>query len=235
MTQNVIRSATNVAQEERNKLDRRIQAQLLATVQDEERIVSERAEHQRLEAAAEQRTRAVDLFQRNKETIAAMMIQFDTLISEGVYNVLVNGGMAIFPWRQLRSSRRSCWPRRPMRFSEVARCPTAITTRRPFAGRVRLQFHGFHGARNCSSASWSQYRFLLTMQDVRAPHPLPRHPDDRVSRRRLVAAPCPRSGSSGTARPSICSTAIPRPSRSSRSSTSRSRCRSPTRPRSTTS
>ena len=88
LTQNVVRSATNVAEDDRNKLDRRIQAQLLATVQAEERIVAERAEHQRVEAAAEQRIRAIDFFQRNKETIAAMMIQFDTLITEGTYNVL---------------------------------------------------------------------------------------------------------------------------------------------------
>ena len=66
---------------------------MISTVQAEERIVAERAERQRLESAAEQRTRAIDLFQRNKQTIDAMMIQFDTLMSEGVYNVLYNGGM----------------------------------------------------------------------------------------------------------------------------------------------
>ena len=66
---------------------------MLSTALDEQRIVGERAEHQRIEAAGEQRTRALDMFQRNKQTIAAMMVQFDTLISEGVYNVLYNGGM----------------------------------------------------------------------------------------------------------------------------------------------
>ena len=69
------------------------QSQLMVTVQAEERVVAERAERLRLEAAAEQRTRAIDLFQRNKQTIEAMMIQFDTLISEGVYNMLYTGGM----------------------------------------------------------------------------------------------------------------------------------------------
>ncbi len=39
---------------------------MISTVQAEERIVSERAEHLRLEAAAEQRTRAIDVFQHNK-------------------------------------------------------------------------------------------------------------------------------------------------------------------------
>ena len=66
---------------------------MISTVQAEERVVQERAERQRLDASAEQRIRTIDLFQRNKETIAAMMIQFDTLISEGVYNLLYTGGM----------------------------------------------------------------------------------------------------------------------------------------------
>ena len=92
LTQNVVRSATDVPEADRAKLDRRIQAQLLATVQAEERVVSDRAERVRLDSAAEQRTRAVDLFQRDKQTIEAMMIQFDLLIREGVYNVLYNGG-----------------------------------------------------------------------------------------------------------------------------------------------
>ena len=92
LIQNVIRSATDVSDEDRTKLDRRVQAQLLSTTQAEERIVAERAERQRLDAAAEQRTRTIDQFQRRKETIAAMMVQFDTLMSEGVYNVLYNGG-----------------------------------------------------------------------------------------------------------------------------------------------
>ena len=93
ITLNVVRSATSVPEADRLKLERRIQAQLVSTVQAEERIVGERAEHLRLESAAEQRTRAVDVFQRNKETIGSMMVQFDTLMSEGVYNVLYNGGM----------------------------------------------------------------------------------------------------------------------------------------------
>src|SRR5262249_53513634 len=81
LTQNAIRSAPNVPHGDRLKLDRRVQAQLISTVQAEERIVGERAERLRLEAAAEQRTRALDVFQRNKHTIAAMMVQFDSLMS----------------------------------------------------------------------------------------------------------------------------------------------------------
>src|SRR2546429_103998 len=48
LAQNVVRSATNVPENARRALDQRIQAQILNTVRDEERIVSERAERQRL-------------------------------------------------------------------------------------------------------------------------------------------------------------------------------------------
>ena len=66
LTLNVVRSATDVSEDVRAKLERRIQAQLMATVQAEERIVGERAERTRLDSAAEQRTRTIDLFQRDK-------------------------------------------------------------------------------------------------------------------------------------------------------------------------
>ena len=70
------------------------------------------------------------------------------------------------------------------------------------------------------------------MQDVaRAAVPFPDNHDHRVSRRRPVAGPLRAADHAGTARPSTCSTATPRPSRSSPSSMSRSRCRSPTRRR----
>ncbi len=166
MTQNVIRSATNVAEEERKKLDRRIQTQLLATYQSEERIVSERAEHQRLEAAAEQRTRAVDLFQRNKETIAAMMIQFDTLISEGTYNVLYSGGYGdisvatapFFEAQQLAQKANALQRGGPLPYSD--------NDPAPFAGRFVSNSMGFMG-QELQFRALIQYRFLLTMQDVR--------------------------------------------------------------------
>ncbi|HKI17823.1 MAG TPA: hypothetical protein VKA15_08075, partial [Isosphaeraceae bacterium] len=166
LTQNVIRSATNVAEDERNKLDRRIQAQLLATYQAEERITSEQAERQRLEAAAEQRVRAVDAFQRNKETIAAMMIQFDTLISEGVYNVLFNGGfgsiaVATAPFyeaQQLAQKANALQRGGPLPYSD--------NDPAPFAGRFISNAMGFMG-QEVQFRSLEQYRFLLTMQDVR--------------------------------------------------------------------
>ena len=56
LAQNYVRSATNVPESVRSALDKRIQAQMLSTVRDEERIVAERAEQQRLMAASAQRS-----------------------------------------------------------------------------------------------------------------------------------------------------------------------------------
>jgi hypothetical protein len=173
LTQNVVRSTTNVPDEVRANLDRRIQAQLLATYQAEERIVNDRAERQRLEAAAEQRIRAVDLFQRNKETIHAMMIQFDTLIAEGVYNVLYNGGygdiaQATAPFyaaRLLAQQANALQRGGPLPYSD--------NDPAPYAGRFVANAMGFY-AQALQFQALEQYRFLLTMQDVtRASIPFP--------------------------------------------------------------
>ncbi len=60
LVQTVIRSADQVDEATRTTLDRQVQAQYLTTVRAEERIVSERAERLRREAAAEQQLRTVD-------------------------------------------------------------------------------------------------------------------------------------------------------------------------------
>ena len=56
------------------------------------------------------------------------MIQFDTLISEGVYNLLYTGGMGNIPSRPRPSPKPGCWPSKPTPCSAAARFPTATTT-----------------------------------------------------------------------------------------------------------
>src|SRR5262249_19899648 len=92
VAQNAVRSASDVPEIDRTRLDRRIQAQLISTAQAPERIDAELLEQRHVEAAREQRTRAIDALQRDKQTIFSMMVQFDKLMSDGVYNVLYNGG-----------------------------------------------------------------------------------------------------------------------------------------------
>ena len=184
---------------------------MMATVQAEERIVQERAERQRLEAAAEQRTRTIDLFQRNKQTIQAMMIQFDTLIAEGVYNLLYTGGMGNIASRRLRSPKPGCWPSRPMPCNAAARFPIA-TTIPPRGRQVRTPTRWAFTLSPIAFRDLTRYRYLLTMQDVqRAAVPFPDNHDDRISRRRVVAEHLREADRSAGARPSTCSSATPRP------------------------
>ncbi len=168
-----MRSATNVAEADRTKLDRRIQAQLLATVQAEERIVPERAERTRLEAAAEQRTRTIDLFQRNKQTIEAMMIQFDTLVSEGVYNVLYTGGMGNITVTTAPFQTARLLAQKAYALQRGGPLPYSDNDPAPGAGKFVAYTMGFL-SQELQFRDLERYRYLLTLQDVsRAAIPFP--------------------------------------------------------------
>jgi tetratricopeptide (TPR) repeat protein len=173
LTLNVVRSATNVPEADRLRLDRRIQSQLISTVQAEERIVGERAERLRLEAAAEQRTRAIDVFQRNKETIGTMIVQFDTLMSEGVSNVLFNGGTgdinrATEPFFQARLLAQKAYA-----LQRGAPLPYSDNDPAPAAGEAVGNSMRFLGS-ELQFRKLKFYRYLLTMSDVtRASVPFP--------------------------------------------------------------
>jgi hypothetical protein len=83
LAQRTVRSALESDQEARDALDRRIQAAIMATVKDEERIVLERTERLRLEAVRGQQVRALEAGQRQQDTVAALMTQFDSLMTQG--------------------------------------------------------------------------------------------------------------------------------------------------------
>ena len=158
---------------DRAALDRRIQAQMISTVQAEERIVAERAEHQRLEAAGEQRARAIDIFQRNKETIGAMMVQFDTLMSEGVYNVLFIGGLgdikaAAQPFYEARLLAQKAYA-----LQRGGPLPYSDNDPAPAAGEFVSNAMNFY-TQELMFVRLKNYRYLVTMQDVtRASVPFP--------------------------------------------------------------
>jgi hypothetical protein len=173
LAQNVIRSATNVSEDDRAKLDRRVQSQIMATVQAEERIVAERAERTRLDSAAEQRTRAIDVLQRDKQTIEAMMIQFDLLVKEGVYNVLYSGGMGNInvitaPFGEARLLAQQAYA-----LQRGGPLPYSDNDPAPGAGKFQSYTMGFL-AQDIGFRDLKYYRWLLTMQDVsRASVPFP--------------------------------------------------------------
>jgi tetratricopeptide (TPR) repeat protein len=165
LAQNVVRTNENVDELTRTALDRQIQAQYLSTLRAEERIVANRAESLRLAAAAEQQQRTLDSVTRNQATVKAMMTQFDSLMSQGVYNVLYNGGTgditaAVAPFsdaRILAQEARALVPNDPT----------------PYAGMSVSMTAGFL-AQELAFEQLKEYRFMLTMQDVaRANVPFP--------------------------------------------------------------
>ncbi len=165
LVQTVIRSADQVDEATRQALDRRVQAQYLSTVRAEERIVADRAERLRLAAAAEQQIRTMDILARNQETTSAMMIQFDALMAQGIYNVLYNGGTgditaATAPFGDARMIAQQA---RALNRDEVT----------PYAGMFVSQTMGFL-SQEMAYETLKEYRFMLTMQDVaRAAVPFP--------------------------------------------------------------
>jgi len=165
----VVRSEEGVADDARNALDRQIQAQILSTARDEERIVGERAEALRLAAVAESKLRALNLLERNQETVSAMMTQFDMLMAQGQYNVLYNGGFG-----NVNATTAPFVDARLLAQRARALAPTAAA---PRAGLFLAETSGFL-AQELAFEQAKEYRGLLTMQDVaRAAVPFP---DEKV-------------------------------------------------------
>ncbi len=173
LAQNVVRSASNVPQSVRDSLLRELQAQYTDLMRNEERIVNERIERQRLAAAAAQRERGLSQFVQNQQTIEAMMDQFDSLMGEGVYNTLYNGGMgdiglATAPFYEARL--RSQQARALMHKGTL---PYSDENPAPYAGMFVSTTMGFLSQER-QFEELKEYRFMLTMQDVaRAAVPFP--------------------------------------------------------------
>jgi hypothetical protein len=88
-----IRSSDQVQAAIRDRLDRQVQVQYQSTVRQQEKIELGRAEALRKQANAEQRERALTALESNEETANLLMVQFNTLMASGQYNVLANGGL----------------------------------------------------------------------------------------------------------------------------------------------
>jgi hypothetical protein len=165
LAQSVVRTASDIAEDVRKPLERQIEAQILSTVRSEERIVQERAESLRMEAAAEQRVRALDLVQRSQETVETMMTQFDALMAQGQYNVLYNGGTGdiVATTEPFGDARLLAQKARALQPGDEA----------PRAGMFVASTTGFL-AQELSYEAIKEYRFMLSFQDVdRAAVPFP--------------------------------------------------------------
>ena len=171
---NVIRSATDVSEDVRTKLERRVQAQLMSVAQAEERVVAERAERTRLDSAAEQRTRTIDH--------SAARQADDRSDDDSVRPADQRGRLQRSLQRRhgqhrhdLGPVRRSagCWRSRPTPSSAAGRFRTATTTRRP-RQVTSSPTRWVSTAQEIQFRMLTKYRFLLTMQDItRASVPFP--------------------------------------------------------------
>ena len=184
---NVIRSATDVPEDVRTKLERRVQAQLMSVAQAEERIVAERAERTRLDAAAEQRTRTIDLLQRR---------QADDRSDDDPVRPADERRRLQRPLQRRHGQHRHDLG--PVRRSQAAGAASLRPSARRAAPlqRQRPRAHGrllrllLDGLLQPGNPVPDAHQVSLPAHDA-GRHPrvgsVPRHPDDRVPRRRLVA------------------------------------------------
>jgi tetratricopeptide (TPR) repeat protein len=149
----------------RDALARQVSTQIQATVRAEEELELTRAEALRLAAAAVQSRRAQEELENNQRAVNAMMIQFDTLMDEGRYNVLYNGGAGdiaattapFYTGRTIAQQARALEPQNPA----------------PYAGYLTSQFKGFL-TQQLAFETLKQFRYLQTLQDAnRASVPFP--------------------------------------------------------------
>ncbi len=91
--QQAIRSSESVPQAVRDQLDREVQVQIQTTVRRAEQLDMERVEEMRIQAAEAQRARTLADQATDRETVNALMTQFDMLMAKGQYNVMFNGGL----------------------------------------------------------------------------------------------------------------------------------------------
>jgi tetratricopeptide (TPR) repeat protein len=165
LAQNIVRSAVDVDEAARAALDRELQADILGTVRAEERIVLDRAEALRLESAAQQQVRTLDLLQRNQDTVNTLMLQFDSLMAQGQYNALANGGIG-----DIAASTAPFYDARLLAQAARALEPMAAA---PRAGMFVSSTMGFL-AQAMAFEQIKEYRFMLSLQDIdRAAVPFP--------------------------------------------------------------
>ncbi|MBX6316690.1 MAG: hypothetical protein IRY99_27815, partial [Isosphaeraceae bacterium] len=160
-----VQAEDQVPEATRVALTRQLQAQIQATVRREEQLELDRAEQMRLAAAAAQGQRALDALQTDQETVNTLMVQFDTLMATGQYNVLYNGGLGdivastapFYDARILAQQARALAPRHPA----------------PYAGVLLAQLEGFL-AQSLAFEEIKEFRAMMTWVDVeRAAVPFP--------------------------------------------------------------
>ena len=155
----------SVPQDTKRDLRSRLSAQIQATIRRDEEIQLRRAETLRRQASAQQNALILQQLETNEATVNALMVRFDTLMAQGQYNVLFNGGTgniaeAIAPFNEAHT------------YAQQARALEPGSA----APRAGIQVSQYEGslATELANEELKEYRFLQTMNDVtRASVPFP--------------------------------------------------------------
>ncbi len=162
---NAVRGETNVPEQVRSSLDRRLQVEYRSALRREEADEVANNNRLRLEASASQEQRALAELQQRQDTVSALMTQFDTLMLTGQYDILYSGGFGdidkntapFFDARLLATHARALVPRDPA----------------PRAGIFTASAIQFY-AQSLAFDEAKEYRYMLSMNDIlRAAVPFP--------------------------------------------------------------
>jgi tetratricopeptide (TPR) repeat protein len=160
-----IDAAEDVPASVRDSLRRQVRTEYSATLRREEEFEQTRAQRLRLQAIADQQARALDALNTNEQNINSLMIQFDTLMNEGIYNVLYNGGAG-----DIIATTAPFFDARTLALHARALDPRALA---PRAGIFTSAAIGFY-SQALAFEELKEFRYMETMLDTnRAAVPFP--------------------------------------------------------------
>jgi tetratricopeptide (TPR) repeat protein len=158
-------SSSDVSDTVRNGLRRQLQVAIQSAVRREEDIQARQLERLRLQATLTQRARSLATEAANQETVRAMMIRFDALMEQGVYNSLYNSGMG-----DIAAATAPFYEARLLAQQARALEPLALA---PVAGVFVSQTENFL-AQSLMFEELKEFRAIATLSDVdRAAVPFP--------------------------------------------------------------
>ncbi len=161
----LVQSSTQVPESVRSSLLREVENQYAFALREEERIDADRLEDMRLAADSQRRVEEFDRMMLNQQTVGTLMTQFDALMYQGQFNVLLNGGLgdiaaAIDPFYQARLQAQNARALEP--FSLAPRAGVFVSQ-----GEMFL-------AQTMAFEEVKEFRFMATLIDVdRAAVPFP--------------------------------------------------------------
>ena len=160
-----LESADRVPSNVADGLRRQVRVELLTTIRRSEELAQREAELIRLESASQREAAALDALLQTQQDVRELMIQFNTLMSEGVFNVLARQGTGnivensqpFFDARLLAQSATALIPNAP-----APRAATIVSTALGFLSQTR------------SYEQLKEFRYMATLLDVdRASVPFP--------------------------------------------------------------